>query len=110
MLALLSRIIKFFSATNARTWIGHSLLAAGLMVPFVLFAMLFFPIATLAAGVSFNVGFWVQREVIADWFQQIPVIGLKAANEKFEVDGWKDMAFPIGTAVLITILAVIFVV
>jgi len=109
MRTLTSKVIAFFTVTNERTWIGHSLQALGIQGLFVFVA---WPLGALwlVFGTFFNAGFWFQREVIADYLTQIPLVGIKAANKKFLSDGWMDMVLPVITSVFVAILAALFIV
>ena len=109
MRGLISKVIAFFTVTNERTWIGHSLQALGIQSFFVLVAWPFGAL-WLAFGAFFNAGFWFQREVIADYLTQIPLIGIKAANKRFLSDGWMDMVLPVITSVFVAIMAAFFIV
>jgi hypothetical protein len=109
------KIYAFFTETKERTWMGHTAQGVGIELLFVVAAVLFGYMGVprgpvIAGGVFFNAGFWVQREVVADFIQQIPVIGLAAAKEKFMDDNWMDMFFPMAAAAVVAMVAAIFLV
>lgn len=79
---------------NWKTWVGHALQAAGIMW-----------IAGWGwAGFWFNLGWWSQREVIADFLQKIPSRGLKGSLRHFVDDGLLDMCIPVAVAAILAVI------
>ena len=108
-----TRIYLFFTETQERTWMGHVVQGVGIQLLFVAAALagslLAVPVGpVIAGGVFFNAGFWIQREVVADFLQQIPSIGIAAAKKKFMDDNWMDMFFPIAAAAVVAMVAMAF--
>ena len=102
-------IYLFFTETRERSWLGHAVQGLGLQVPFFLIGWATGSLFPLFLGLMFNLGWWAQREVIADYIQLIPSIGWKAANSKFWADNWPDLLFPMMAAVALTVLAAILI-
>lgn len=110
---LIERIVMFFMGSPERTWMGHVVQGVGIQILFVAMAWAgilveIAPLPVLACGVAFNAGFWIQREVVADFLQKIPEIGLAAAKKKFMDDNWMDMIFPILAAAVVAMIAAAF--
>lgn len=108
-----TRVYLFFTETQERTWLGHVAQGVGIQLLFVAVAWAGSLLAVpggpvIAGGVFFNAGFWVQREVVADFLQQIPVIGLPAAKKKFMDDNWMDMFFPTIASAAVAMIAMAF--
>ena len=106
-----TKLVAYLSATDERTWIGHTIQGVGIQFLFVAAAVAgIFPGPTLACGVAFNAGFWIQREVVTDYIQQIPKLGFRRANRKFRKDNWQDLMFPMMGTSLGAIIAAVFLV
>jgi hypothetical protein len=104
-----TRVYLFFSETRGRSWLGHAVQGLGLQTPFFLISGAIGSLFPCFLGLMFNLGWWSQREVIADYVEQIPELGLRKAGKKFLDDNWMDLLFPMMAAVLLTVVAAILI-
>jgi hypothetical protein len=88
------RLYRSITDTNWKTWIGHAVQAVGIMW---IFGWSWY-------GFFFNLGWWAQREVIADFIQKIPSRGFKESLRHFRDDGLGDMFIPVAVAAILAIL------
>jgi hypothetical protein len=82
---------SLFADRNWKTWIGHGLQAVGIMWLF----------GWGWAGFWLNLGWWLQREVVADFIQKIWSRGLSETWRHFRDDGLLDMCIPVAVAALL---------